>query len=181
MRKLILGITIGVVLASTAVAVASIPSADGTIHGCRSTKTGALRSIDADAGQTCTKDEAGLNWNQTGPAGPQGPPGQGTQVEATRVTFFESVITGETQTRSLRCPSGSVAAGTPAFINYNLESAPTVDPNFHYTLVPYDTDSNTTIDGYDVLFVASGNSRIYATLTCLTGVAPASTTTTTLS
>jgi hypothetical protein len=75
MRKFILGLIVGIVLAGTTVALASIPSADGTIHGCRATKGGSLRVIDADAGQTCGKDEAALTWNQTGPQGPAGPEG----------------------------------------------------------------------------------------------------------
>src|SRR5690242_1169427 len=54
------------------VAVASIPSGDGTIHGCYNGQ-GALRVIDADGGATCAPGETALNWNQTGPPGPAGP------------------------------------------------------------------------------------------------------------
>ena len=55
-------------------AVAAIPAADGTIHGCFATKGGALRVI--DTGQTCTaRSESPLTWNQTGPTGPQGAKG----------------------------------------------------------------------------------------------------------
>jgi hypothetical protein len=57
-----------VVLAAIGVgaAVAAIPSADGTIHGCANRATGALRAIDVDANQTCnTRTEAPLNWTPT--------------------------------------------------------------------------------------------------------------------
>jgi hypothetical protein len=54
------------------VAIASIPSADGTIHGCYNGQ-GALRVIDAEGGATCAPGETALNWNQTGPPGPAGP------------------------------------------------------------------------------------------------------------
>jgi hypothetical protein len=75
MRKLVIGLVAGLLLGVTTVAVASIPAADGTITGCRNTKNGTLRVIDAEAGQTCGKDEVRLTWNQTGPAGLQGPAG----------------------------------------------------------------------------------------------------------
>jgi len=53
-------------------AYATIPGSDGVISACRDTKTGALRAIDAEAGETCSGKEAPLTWNQTGPQGPPG-------------------------------------------------------------------------------------------------------------
>jgi hypothetical protein len=118
MRKLIIGLAIGAVLAGTTAAVASIPDSSGVIHACRSTKGGALRAIDSDAGQTCSKDEAALNWNQTGPqgpAGPQGPPGisgleivvaSGTVTNPEATTFFAEAA----------CPTGKHALGGGAGI-----------------------------------------------------------------
>jgi hypothetical protein len=58
------------------VATGSIPSGDGTIHGCyKAPPDGNLRVIDADQGQVCKNNETALNWNQRGPAGPPGPQG----------------------------------------------------------------------------------------------------------
>ena len=71
----------GVVAASLAVVViagvafATIPSADGTIHGCYKKTTKILRVINVEAGQKCRSDEYTLNWNQDGPAGAPGSPG----------------------------------------------------------------------------------------------------------
>src|SRR3954453_23066753 len=66
--------TVAALGAGAAVGVAAIPSADGTIHACVTTATGAVRIIDAEAGATCTAGtETNLVWNQTGPAGPAGP------------------------------------------------------------------------------------------------------------
>jgi hypothetical protein len=64
----------GIVTLVTAagLAYATIPGSDGVISACRDTKTGALRAIDAEAGQTCSSKEAPLTWNQTGPQGPPG-------------------------------------------------------------------------------------------------------------
>ncbi|MEA2381100.1 MAG: type secretion system secreted protein Hcp [Solirubrobacteraceae bacterium] len=68
--------------AGAAVGVAAIPSANGTIHACVVTASGAVRIIDAEGGATCTAGtETPLVWNQqgppgaTGPAGPAGPQG----------------------------------------------------------------------------------------------------------
>ncbi len=62
----------GLVLAG-GVAVAAIPGADGVIHGCYVTKSGALRVT--DDGQ-CRNGETALSWSQTGPKGEPGQPGQ---------------------------------------------------------------------------------------------------------
>ena len=41
---------------------AMIPSSDGTITACRNNQSGALRIIDAEAGQTCKASETQLTW-----------------------------------------------------------------------------------------------------------------------
>jgi hypothetical protein len=54
----------------------SIPGPDGVIHSCYNASgnpAGSLRVIDAAA--NCGKNEKALNFNQTGPQGPQGIPG----------------------------------------------------------------------------------------------------------
>jgi len=49
---------------TASIAVATIPDTrDGQIHGCRSIKTGTLRVVDAEAGQTCSKTEQAVNWS----------------------------------------------------------------------------------------------------------------------
>jgi type VI secretion system secreted protein Hcp len=63
--------------AGTAVAIAAIPGADGTIHACYTTTgtpTGAVRIVD-ETTTSCPTGEAYVTWNQTGPTGPQGPQG----------------------------------------------------------------------------------------------------------
>jgi hypothetical protein len=56
-------------------AYATIPAANGVIHGCYSNGNGGLRVIDADAGQTCGRHESPLTWNQAGPPGAMGATG----------------------------------------------------------------------------------------------------------
>ena len=55
-----------------AVAYAAIPGAGGVISACYD-KQGALRVIDAGAGQSCSKKETPLDMNQAGQTGPVGP------------------------------------------------------------------------------------------------------------
>lgn len=76
---------VAIAFAVAGIAYASIPSANGVIHGCYKTNQGTLRVIDTEQGQACSNSEAPLDWNQrgvTGPQGVQGPPGpQGQQGE----------------------------------------------------------------------------------------------------
>jgi type VI secretion system secreted protein Hcp len=63
--------------AGTAVAIAAIPSADGTIHACYATTgtpTGAVRFVD-ETTTSCPAGESYVTFNQTGPTGPTGPAG----------------------------------------------------------------------------------------------------------
>jgi Collagen triple helix repeat (20 copies) len=74
------GAFIGVAgLATPSAVVASIPDANGVIHGCYNTTNGTQRIIDT-AVESCKPGETAIQWNQTGPQGPQGPQGaQGPQ------------------------------------------------------------------------------------------------------
>jgi hypothetical protein len=76
-RDRFLGVSILVAgtLVAASVAFATIPSPDGTIHGCYLKSGGRLRVIDKQAGQKCTSKEVALSWSQQGPQGPQGSPG----------------------------------------------------------------------------------------------------------
>jgi type VI secretion system secreted protein Hcp len=68
--------TAATVIAGGAVALAAIPSSDGTIHACYATSgspTGALRIV--DEGVECASGETAISWNQQGPPGPAGPAG----------------------------------------------------------------------------------------------------------
>ncbi len=56
-----------------ALAVTSIPDADGTIHGCYNTTSGGLRVV--PDGQACKNGEAALAFNQKGQKGDTGPQG----------------------------------------------------------------------------------------------------------
>ena len=67
------GIAIGTAIALVGflfgIAVASIPSSSGVISACYSTRTGALRVIDAPS-KHCVSGERALSWNKTAPAPP---------------------------------------------------------------------------------------------------------------
>ena len=65
---------VGAVVVLGASAVASIPSANGTIYGCYAKSSGATRIIDPGR-QKCTTSEQPISWSQRGPRGPIGPQG----------------------------------------------------------------------------------------------------------
>jgi hypothetical protein len=74
-RTALVAATMAALLVLGGVALAAIPSSDGTIYACV-TKDGGLRLIDFEAGQRCDKTkETLLKWNQQGPQGPSGPAG----------------------------------------------------------------------------------------------------------
>ena len=67
----VLGILTGLSLGLAGNAIATIPDADGVIHGCVNNENGKLRVIDPPA--TCMSNETVLDWNQAGLPGPTGP------------------------------------------------------------------------------------------------------------
>ena len=68
--KLLVALAVGGAGFGIATAVqASIPDANGVIHGCYQKVNGQLRAIDTDVGQACTPGEKSLTWNQIGPTG----------------------------------------------------------------------------------------------------------------
>ena len=70
---------VALVIAASGAAFASIPDADEVFHGCYSNRTGALRMIDTEAGDSCTSKESPIFWNQEGPRGPAGADGEDGQ------------------------------------------------------------------------------------------------------
>jgi hypothetical protein len=66
--------TIALILAVLSISRASIPDADGVIHGCYNKSGGSIRIIDSSVTR-CGSNETAVNWSQTGPPGPIGPQG----------------------------------------------------------------------------------------------------------
>lgn len=71
-RTIVLSVLVALVVAVGGLALGAIPGGDKTFFGCYSRNHGDLRLIDKEAGQTCTKRESEVFWNQAGPAGPAG-------------------------------------------------------------------------------------------------------------
>jgi hypothetical protein len=121
MKRIVVVAAALLVLASGAVALAAIPSADGTIHGCRDNRTGALRVIDAEAGQSCTAKETALTWNQTGPQGQAGANGvSGYELVVRDVVLASTASEFVTAT----CPSGKRALGGSAAMSSQVPFNP---------------------------------------------------------
>lgn len=120
---LVIGIVAGALISTTATVLAAIPdSTTGVITACYKASTGAIRVIDAESGQACSKSEAALAWNQVGPQGPagqdgeagaQGPEGpagpDGVTDLAISETYFD-IAPGEWQA-SVECPATMEATG----------------------------------------------------------------------
>jgi hypothetical protein len=81
MNRSTAGLLATLVIAGSAVgfaagAVASVPDANGVIHGCYRKADGRLRVINTDRGQSCIKGERLLDWSKQGPQGVQGLQGE---------------------------------------------------------------------------------------------------------
>jgi hypothetical protein len=124
------------VLAGATIAAATIPAADGTVHGCMTSKTGQLYVIDPSAGQGCSKDTA-LDWNKPGATGLQGvggakgaPGAQGTAGSSgyAQERDQESTDGAGNGSAEADCPSGEVALAGGYELSSSLvplHSAPT--------------------------------------------------------
>ena len=107
-------------VAAGAVAYAAIPDESGMIHGCYSTKDGALRVIDPAAGGSCnTSKESSLTWNQTGPEGPPGPSAGFQAAKRAQVDLLQGAA--DTTIVSIAdLPAGSyIITGHTAAVNFD--------------------------------------------------------------
>lgn len=104
-RLALLVAVVAVGLLGAGIAYASIPGPDGVVHGCYKTSNpgqGALIVVDSAA--TCPSGFAGLNWNQSGPQGPQGSPGiSGYQYV---IHHYTGPFPTGSQNFSVACPAG---------------------------------------------------------------------------
>jgi hypothetical protein len=94
----------GVIAAAAAatLALASIPDADGVIHGCYKNKTGSLRVVDSGAG--CSSGETALDWNHaTQPGGVSG-----YQIISGEPLTLDPGGSGQAE---VSCPDGTRAIG----------------------------------------------------------------------
>jgi hypothetical protein len=159
MRRLAVGIAIGLVLAGAAVATAAIPDSNGVIHACRDLRTGALRVIDSEAGQSCTNKEAALTWNQ---AGPQGPPGlSGYEV----VVHDEAIPSSTSKVVTAACPAGKHALGGSVAVS--LRPPPFTWPDGAWS--DLSVAEHLTADSYSALLTsAASTSTARVVVTCAT-------------
>ena len=145
-RVLIAAALGGTIFGITSVVRASIPSADGVIHGCyqfsqSDTNKGVLRAINADIGEQCRFNEHTLNWRQrgatgatgatgptgpTGPAGPTGPQGPTGPTGATGATGPSGPVgpTGPPPVWVTRTPGFIILPPSPAVVKILTLSLP---------------------------------------------------------
>jgi hypothetical protein len=117
----ILILAVAVLAIAAAVSYAAIPSSNGTISACKDNK-GALKVIDAEAGQTCGTNQQLLTWNQQGPAGQDGVSGYEIVVEESEpTTSFDSG-------KQILCPTGKKVLGGGGAVLY-ATGGPSAHPN----------------------------------------------------
>lgn len=126
------------VLMGARIAAATVPDANGTVHGCVKSKNGRLYVVDPSMGETCGKDMA-LDWNEPGATGQQGIAGQkgftgsqGSPGNSGYVQERDQETTDGSGNGSAEadCPSGEVALAGGYDLTTSLvplHSAPTSD------------------------------------------------------
>jgi hypothetical protein len=67
---------LGLLALASVIAYASIPSSEGVIYGCYKRSGGLMRIVDYPSDECDSRAENMVSWNQTGPEGPQGIPGE---------------------------------------------------------------------------------------------------------
>jgi hypothetical protein len=106
-RLLVVAVAALALIGGIQVAQAAIPdSSTGVITGCYHNSTGALRVIDAQAGQTCGSGQTQLTWNQEGPQGPAGLADLEEVITAAPPGFLQPE--NETEANAV-CPGGKSA------------------------------------------------------------------------
>lgn len=126
-----------VAVVSAGIAYSAIPDGSGKINGCYGKVLGVLRVIDSEAGETCSRVEAPISWNQQGPQGqpgadgaqgPPGPPGpQGPQGD--------QGPQGQPGAEGAQGPAGPAGPPGPSDA-YSVEAASTVTiPTPTYTTI----------------------------------------------
>jgi hypothetical protein len=130
---LLIAVVVGGVTFGIASAVqASIPDANGVIHGCYKTNTGSLRVID-NTGSSCAASETPLTWSQRGPtgakgatgaAGPSGPTGASGPLSGYESVSSETVFHDFSKPDPANygvlvyCPAGKKVLGGGAFVGW---------------------------------------------------------------
>jgi hypothetical protein len=156
MRKLLIGIAVGAILATATVAAASIPSSEGIVTACAK-QDGTIRLIDAEAGATCKANEQTVTWGQP------------------LVNLHGSStipLTGEQQTFEFRTdqPADELCTSVTAY-TMDATQRRYADPTFSYSAVPIEEPAGpiatgNSIVGFSLYFVGSPGSSVAFSMVC---------------
>lgn len=117
---------ISLMIASASVAYAAVPDSAGVIHGCITTRTGALRVIDTEttpAGTCSSGKERPITWNVQGIQGAPGQPGaDGDPGPAGTIsaTYVRTTNAGSAASATVTCDTGDIVTGGGANSNGTL-------------------------------------------------------------
>src|SRR5580765_8708710 len=91
-RRVAVAFVVVVAIAAGGIAYASIPDANGVVHGCYNSDNGALRVFGKSKDyQQCSAGEKALDWSQTGPTGATGLSGASSLNTTAAVSPITSV------------------------------------------------------------------------------------------
>jgi hypothetical protein len=152
------------------VAYASIPDANGIIHGCYKKTSGQLRVIDEQT-SACDANETPIQWGQTGPQGPPAPPRLITvatendtflQIGCTQ-TIRSKEFVKQSDTSSLRITYSDTAnvtiftqGGAPSFVVEVRIDGSTASPTPIYSSIVEEGVNAAIIRGFTAFGYANG-------------------------
>ena len=169
-RTLLVALVAVAAVAAASFAYAAIPSANGTISACKDSK-GALKVIDADAGQTCNGNQQLLAWNQQGPQGPAGPAGTtDAYLEIVADKSIPGVGTASTiGTLSLSAgqylvfAKGNILSGG---VQTSVQNCTLTGPQDDDSVVVYEHSSAPYVEAFSLVIPATYATNGSATLSC---------------
>jgi hypothetical protein len=151
-------------------AYASIPDANGIIHGCYKKTGGQLRVIDGET-SACDNNETPIQWGQTGPQGPPAPPrlitigtdnGTFALMGCTQAIRSKDFVK-QSDTSSLRITYHDSAhvtiitqGGVPSYVVETRIDGSAVSPTPIYSLITGETGNAATSIGFTTFGYANG-------------------------
>lgn len=166
----VLLLTTVIVLVTGIIAYASIPDANGIIHGCYKKTGGQLRVIDGET-SACDNNEMPIQWDQTGPQGPPAPPrlitvgtDNGTfGLMGCTQTLRSKDFVKQSDTTSLRITYHDSAhvsiftqGGVPSYVVETRIDGLAVSPTPIYSLITGETGNAATNIGFTSFGYANG-------------------------
>jgi hypothetical protein len=150
-KSVLVGVIVGGIAVSVAIALASIPDSGGVVHACylnSNSPNKSIKLLDTAKAATCPRGWLPLDWNETGPAGPQGPSDLWNVFSGAGLPQFT-----ETQVARLTLPAGRYLVSAHVSVTNYAVSAPLTC----HLYVNYNGSFSNSIDQVSEVLGASGS------------------------